>query len=153
MFDEILGLPQHPLIVHAAVILTPLLAVLATVYALVPRTRPVLTWAVAGLAPIVPVSVFVAKQSGDALNEGRFSSASGELGQRITEHAGFGTPLLLVALGLGVASAALVYACRGDRFGRPLVTVVSALTVILAVTALYYVVRAGHSGAVAVWGS
>ncbi|MEU4833027.1 DUF2231 domain-containing protein [Streptosporangium sp. NPDC023615] len=153
MFDEILGLPPHPLIVHAAVVLTPLLAVLATVYALAPRTRRSLAWAVAGLAPIVPLSVFAARQSGESLQAGRFSSASGEMGELINEHAAFGTPLLFVALGLGVASAALVHVCRGDRFGRPLVTAVSGLTVILAVVAVYYVVRAGHSGAVAVWGS
>ncbi|MFF3443980.1 hypothetical protein [Streptosporangium sp. NPDC002721] len=153
MFDEILGLPLHPLIVHAAVVLTPLLALLAAVYALAPRTRPVLTWAVVGLAPVVPVSVFAARQSGEALEEGRFSSASGQLGERIAEHASFGTPLMLVTFALGVVSAALVYVTRGDRFGRPAGLAVSALTVVLAVVALYYVVRTGHSGAVAVWGN
>ncbi|MGJ6964914.1 hypothetical protein ACSDR0_23670 [Streptosporangium sp. G11] len=152
MFDEILGLPLHPLVVHAAVVLTPLLAVLAAAYALAPRTRPVLTWAVAGLAPVVPVSVFAARQSGEALQEGRFASAGGELGERIAEHAGFGTPLLLVTFALGAAALALVYVTRGDRFGRPVQLAVSALTVLLAVVALYYVVRTGHSGAVAVWG-
>lgn len=151
MFDEILGLPVHPLVVHAAVVLTPLLAVLAAAYALLPRTRPVLTWAVVGLAPIVPVSVFVARGSGNSLKESRFASAGGQLGERIAEHAGFSTPLLLVALALGVMSLALVYVSRGDRFGRPAGLAVSALTVVLAAVALYYVVRAGHSGAVAVW--
>ncbi|WP_440104426.1 hypothetical protein [Streptosporangium sp. H16] len=153
MFDEILGLPIHPLIVHAAVVLTPLLAVLAAAYALAPRTRPVLTWAVVGLAPVVPVSVFAARQSGEALEEGRFASVEGRLGERIAEHAGFATPLLLVTLALGVVSLALVHVTRGDRFGRPAGLAVSALTVVLAVVALYYVVRSGHSGAVAVWGS
>jgi hypothetical protein len=152
MFDEILGLPVHPLVVHAAVVLTPLLAVLAAVYALAPRTRPVLTWAVAGLAPVVPVSVLAARQSGEALKEGRFASAEGELGERIAEHAGLGTPLLLVTFALGAVASALVYVTRGDRFGRPVQLAVSALTVVLAVVALYYVVRTGHSGAVAVWG-
>ncbi|MEU4402909.1 hypothetical protein AB0F88_00160 [Streptosporangium sp. NPDC023963] len=153
MFDEILGLPLHPLIVHAAVVLTPLLAVLAATYALAPRTRPVLTWAVVGLAPVVPVSVFAARQSGEALEEGRFASVEGQLGERIAEHAGFATPLLLVTLALGVVSLALVHVTRGDRFGRPAGLAVSALTVVLAAVALYYVVRSGHSGAVAVWGS
>ncbi|MFB9680664.1 hypothetical protein [Streptosporangium vulgare] len=153
MFDEILGLPLHPLVVHAAVVLTPLLAVLAAVYALAPRTRPVLTWAVAGLAPVVPVSVFVARESGEALEEGRFASAGGQLGERIAEHAGFSLPLLLVAFVLGVVSLALVYVTRGDRFGRPVELAVSALTVVLAVVTLYYVVRTGHSGAVTVWGN
>lgn len=153
MFDEILGLPLHPLIVHAAVVLTPLLAVLASVYALAPRTRPVLTWAVAGLAPVVPVSVFAARQSGEALEEGRFASAGGQLGERIAEHAGFATPLMLVTFALGVVAAVLVYVTRGEGSGRPVELAVSALTVVLAVVSLYYVVRSGHSGATAVWGS
>ncbi|MEU8383637.1 hypothetical protein [Streptosporangium sp. NPDC048865] len=153
MFDEILGLPLHPLIVHAAVVLTPLLAVLAAVYALAPRTRPVLTWAVVGLAPVVPVSVLAARQSGEALEEGRFASIEGKLGERIAEHASFGTPMLLVAFALGLVAAALVYVTRGGRFGRTAELAVSALTVVLAVVSLYYVVRTGHSGAVAVWGN
>ncbi|GAA2852325.1 hypothetical protein GCM10010517_10000 [Streptosporangium fragile] len=153
MFDEVLGLPAHPLIVHAAVVLTPLLSVLAVVYALAPRTRPALTWAVVGLSPVVPVSVFAARASGAALNESRFSSASGVLGERIAVHAALSTPLLIAAVGLGLASLGLVHVSRGDRFGRPVELAVSGLTVVLAVVALYYVVRAGHTGATAVWGS
>jgi uncharacterized membrane protein len=151
VFNEILGLPLHPLIIHIPVILTPLLAVLAAVYALVPRTRGVLTWAVAGLAPVVPVSVFAAKLSGEALLESRFSTVDGVLGQRIAEHHSFANPLLFTTLALGLVSLGLVYVSRGDRFSRPVRLAVSGLTVVLAVVALYYVVRAGHSGATAAW--
>ncbi|MGW3370129.1 DUF2231 domain-containing protein [Streptosporangium canum] len=153
MFDEILGLPAHPLIIHAAVVLTPLLAVLAAVYALAPRTRAVLHWAVTALAMAVPVAVLAARQSGEALKDKRFSSVDGPLGLRIAEHEGFATPLLLAALALGVLSLALVYISRAERYGRPVGRVVSALTVVAAVVAGYYVLRAGHSGAMAVWGS
>ncbi|MEU1878149.1 hypothetical protein ABZ470_12595 [Streptosporangium sp. NPDC020072] len=155
MFDEILGLPAHPLIVHAAVVLTPLLVVLAAVYALAARTRAVLTWAVVGLAVISPVGVFAARQSGEELKRGRFSSASGELGQRVAEHESFATPLLLAVLALGVVSLGLVRLTRPGRSEsapKGVGTALRALTVVLAVVAGYYVVRAGHSGAVAVWG-
>jgi len=152
MFAEIAGLPLHPLVVHAAVVLTPLLAVLAAAYALVPRTRPALTWALVGLSPVVPVSVLVARESGEELEESRFASAGGRLGELIDEHEGFGTPLLLVTLALGAVSAALVHVTRRDRFGRTAESALSALTVVLAVAAIYYVVRSGHSGAAAVWG-
>jgi hypothetical protein len=154
MFDEILGLPLHPLIIHVPVILTPLLAVLAIVYALAPRTRGVTTWALVGLAPVVPVSVFAAKLSGEALlASSRFSSVGGEFARRIAEHQSFAVPLLLSALALGLVSLGLVHVSRGERFGRPVRLAVSGLTVVLAVVALYYVVRAGHSGATAVWGN
>ncbi|GAA3447543.1 DUF2231 domain-containing protein [Planomonospora venezuelensis] len=152
MFEEILGLPAHPLIIHAAVVLTPLLAVLAAVYALAPRTRAALRWAVLGLAVVTPVATLAARQSGVALMEGRFSSASGTLGERIAEHAAFGTPLTLSVAGLGLASLATVHVSRSERPGRPVELAVTALTVLLAAVAVYYVVRAGHSGATAVWG-
>ncbi|WP_068924221.1 hypothetical protein [Planobispora rosea] len=151
MFEEFLGLPAHPLITHSAVVLIPLLAVLAAVYALAPRTRAATTWAVLGLAVVAPLATLAARQSGIAFKEGRFSSASGQLGERIAEHESFGTPLTLVVAGLGLAALGLVYVTRGDRFGRPVVLAASALTVVLAVAAGYYVARAGHSGAVAVW--
>ncbi|MGV9774569.1 hypothetical protein [Streptosporangium sp. NPDC003464] len=153
MFDEILGLPAHPLIIHAAVVLTPLLAVLAAAHALAPRTRAVLKWPVTALAVIVPIAVFAARQSGEALKDGRFSSVDSRLGRRIAEHEGFATPLLLSALALGVVSLILVHLSWGERYGRLSGPAVSALTVLVAVAALYYVLRAGHSGAVAVWGS
>ncbi|MEV8637418.1 hypothetical protein AB0395_37840 [Streptosporangium sp. NPDC051023] len=153
MFDEILGLPAHPLIIHATVILTPLLVVLATVYALVARTRAVLTWAVTVLALVVPVVVFTARESGEELVEERFSSAGGQLGQRIAEHESFATPLLLAGLALGAVSLGLVYASRAGRLPKPAEVALTVLTVLVAVVTGYYVVRAGHSGAVAVWGN
>ncbi|MFC4060386.1 DUF2231 domain-containing protein [Planomonospora corallina] len=156
MLDEILGLPAHPLIVHATVVLTPLLAVAAVVYALAPRTRAALAWALLGLAVAGPVAALAARQSGAALKDARFSSASGRLGERIAEHEGFGTPLALAALVLGLASLGLVHVARPggtDRYGRPVSLAVSGLAVVAAAVAAYYVARAGHSGAEAVWGS
>ncbi|MER7134309.1 DUF2231 domain-containing protein [Streptosporangium saharense] len=153
MFDEILGLPVHPLIVHAAVVLTPLLVALSVVYALVTRTRAVLAWAVAGLAVAVPVAVLAARQSGQALRSGDFSSVSGQLGLRIAEHESFATPLLLAVMALGAISLVLVYLSRSGRAPRAAEMALRALTVVLAAVSGYYVLRAGHSGAVAVWGS
>ncbi|MGW4426320.1 hypothetical protein [Streptosporangium sp. NPDC004631] len=154
MFDEILGLPAHPLIIHAAVVLTPLLAVLATVYALLPRTRAVLTWAVIPLAVVVPVAVLAAKESGEELKEGRFASVDDVLARRLTEHEAQATPLLVGAVALGLVALVLVYvSSRADRPPRPVGTVLSVLTVVLAAVVGYYVLRAGHTGAIAVWGS
>ncbi|GIH94382.1 DUF2231 domain-containing protein [Planobispora siamensis] len=151
MFDEILGLPAHPLIIHATVVMTPLLAALAAVYALAPRTRAALGWAVLGLAVVTPIATLAARQSGISLKENRFASAQGEFGQRIAEHEAFGTPLTLAVAGLGLVSLGLIYVNRGERFGGPVRTAVTVLTVVLAAVAVYYVIRAGHSGAAAVW--
>ena len=47
MFDQINGLPVHALVLHAAVVFVPLLALGAIVYALIARWRPRIGWAVA----------------------------------------------------------------------------------------------------------
>ncbi|GGQ08144.1 DUF2231 domain-containing protein [Streptosporangium pseudovulgare] len=163
MFDEILGLPAHPLIVHAAVIAVPALAALAAVYGLAPRTRPALGWAVAGLAVAAPIAAFAAKESGESLEHRNFASATGTLARRIAEHEEFADPLLIAALVLGVLSLVLLHLVRRGRDGgegggreggggRAVTTSVAVLTAVVAVVAGYYAVRAGHSGAVAVWG-
>ncbi|MEO3870217.1 DUF2231 domain-containing protein [Nonomuraea sp. B12E4] len=159
MFDQILGLPAHPLIIHFAVVLTPLLVAAAAVYALLPRWRTHLAWAVVLLSLAAPAAVFAARESGENLKEARFASADGTLGARIATHQSFATPLLLSALGLAVAALLLVYASRPardsvgrDRFGRSVTVLLSGLTVVLAAVAGYYVFRAGDSGARAVWG-
>ncbi|MEV4170377.1 MULTISPECIES: DUF2231 domain-containing protein [unclassified Nonomuraea] len=158
MFDEIMGLPAHPLIIHFAVVLTPLLVAVAVAYALLPRLRTYVAWAVVLLSLAAPVAVFAARQSGENLKAARFGTAEGEIAARISTHQSFATPLLLSVLGLGVAALLLVYATRPsrdsvgrDRFGRPVSMILSALTVVLAAVAGYFVFRAGDSGARAVW--
>ncbi|HEY9523317.1 MAG TPA: DUF2231 domain-containing protein [Thermopolyspora sp.] len=175
MFDEIMGLPAHPLIIHAAVVFTPLLAVLAAGYALMRRWRRRLSWAVVLLAVVAPVSVFAARQSGMALEERLFGGQEprGVLGQRVLEHETFATPLLLSTIGLAVLALLLVYftvreggaenaearhasasGAGSASAGRIMVTMVlSVITVVLALVVLYFVLRAGHSGATAVWAS
>ncbi|MEV1171404.1 DUF2231 domain-containing protein [Nonomuraea sp. NPDC049784] len=159
MFDQILGLPAHPLIIHFAVVLTPLLVATAAVYALVPRWRTYAAWAVVLLSLAAPVAVFAAKESGESLKAARFATADGELGARVSTHESFANPLLLSVLGLAASGLLLVYATRPardsvgrDRFGRTTTLALSALTLVLAAVAGYYVFRAGDSGARAVWG-
>ena len=160
MFDQILGLPAHPLILHFAVVLTPLLVAAAAAYAVLPRRRAYVAWAVVLLSLAAPAAVFAAKESGESLKAARFASADGTLGARISTHQSYASPLLLSVLGLAVAALLLVYATSPardsigrDRFGRPVTLALSALTLVLAAVAGYYVFRAGDSGARAVWGA
>ncbi len=73
MFDKINGMPLHPLAVHAAVVLVPLLILVTLGYALVPRLRSRLDWAVLALAVIAPIAVYVAKESGEAFKKNQFA--------------------------------------------------------------------------------
>ncbi|GAA2314342.1 hypothetical protein GCM10010149_77200 [Nonomuraea roseoviolacea subsp. roseoviolacea] len=159
MFDQILGLPAHPLIIHFAVVLTPLLAVVAVAYALLPARRPLLAWALVLLSVAAPGAVFAAKESGERLREARFAAAGGALGERIETHESFAVPLLLSVSALALGSLVLVYAttsARGstrDRFGHVATRGLSALVVVLAAVTAYFCFRAGDSGARAVWSS
>ncbi|MEJ7706922.1 MAG: hypothetical protein WKF82_06310 [Nocardioidaceae bacterium] len=68
MFDEINGLPVHPLAVHAAVVMVPL--ALLGVRFVVPPLRERSRVPLAIVAPLAAVSAFVAKQSGAKLVRG-----------------------------------------------------------------------------------
>jgi hypothetical protein len=152
MFDEILGLPAHPLIIHTAVIFIPLLVAGSLAYGVVPRVRPSLAWAVVLLAIAAPATAFAAKESGEAFEKRQFADGlpSGVLGQRIAEHESYANPLLLSAIGLGVSSLLLVYSSL--KLGKAATMILSVVTVVLALVAGFYVLQAGHSGATAVWG-
>ncbi|MCK2216699.1 hypothetical protein MF672_023285 [Actinomadura sp. ATCC 31491] len=159
MFDQILGLPAHALVIHFAVVLTPLLAAVSAAYALVPRWRAYTGWAAVLLALASPGAVLAAKESGERLKEARFATAGGQLGERISAHESYADPLLLSALGLGAATLLLVYATRPardsvgrDRFGRPVSLTLAGLTLVLAAVAGVFCFLAGDSGARAVWG-
>ncbi|GGK87091.1 hypothetical protein Sme01_48320 [Sphaerisporangium melleum] len=151
MFDQIFGLPAHPLMIHAAVVFIPLLAVGSIAYGVVPRVRPRIAWAVVLLAIAAPAAAFAAKESGEAFFEAMFGGGlpEGPLAARVQEHEGYANPLVLSTFGLAVSSLLLVYSSR--RWGRVTTAVLAVLTVLLALTAAFYVLRAGHTGATAVW--
>ncbi len=71
MFEEIAGLPMHPLAVHAAVVFVPLLALAALAYGLVPKLRRKVGWVAVLLALVAPASAVVARLSGDAFLQRR----------------------------------------------------------------------------------
>jgi hypothetical protein len=64
MFHTVSGLPLHPLIVHAVVVIGPLSALGAIAFALVPRWRGWLRWLVFLGALVTAGAASVAKQSG-----------------------------------------------------------------------------------------
>jgi hypothetical protein len=162
MFEEISGLPMHPLLVHAAVVFVPLLAVVAVLYAAVPKVRAHTRWVLGALAVVTPGAALFAKLSGDAFYK-RLNSRgaiSAEYLGRLQDHADFGTYTLFATLVLALAAIGLVLfvpppggiAVGGVATGgKALPLALSGLSVVLAIVAVYYVVRTGDSGAKAVW--
>lgn len=171
MFDRVLGLPAHPLLVHAAVVLVPLLALGGTAYAVAPFVRRHVRWPLMLLALATPAAVGAAKLSGDAFRRNG-NLADAEVQDRITEHKEFGDLTLWLVLALAVVVLLLTFAAPGRRADRlvrrgtddtlvnpprrraPAIVVQVVLAVVivgLAAVSLFYVFKTGDSGAHMVW--
>ncbi len=154
MFDLFNGLPVHPLVVHAAVVLIPL-TMIGTILIVVRRKwRKTLGWWVVGLSAVSLACAVAAKESGE------------QLAARIGEpevHAELGDTLPLFAGVMFIATTVLVVADRlldrnsdspsaADDGSTPvLVTLLGIVAVVVALGATFQTYRVGDSGAQAVW--
>jgi uncharacterized membrane protein len=150
--DELFGLPAHPLVVHAAVVMLPLAALLTLIVAIWPRARK--WWG--------PVALFVAltatfagalaQQSGESLEE------SVDRTELVRDHTSKGetvlpwaiavTAMAAVATAIGPLSRRYPQAKLTSRAGHAALVVVASL---VTVGATYVVIDVGHSGAKATW--
>ena len=155
---EIGGLPLHPLVVHAAVVLTPLAVLAAVVFALWPRHRWLTRWPTVAVTVAAAGSVVVARLSGEALVEAR-----PELAQLVADHQDRANVLVPVTLGLlalvglgawSLGGPSALASGAGARESRVAVLdkVLPALLVLAGVAVLVLVVLTGDSGSRAVWG-
>jgi uncharacterized membrane protein len=155
VFDQISGLPVHALVLHAAVIFVPLLALGAVVYAIVGAWRPKIGWAVALLAVVAPATTFVTRESGEKLYDRMLANGiNGPVKETLEDHMNFGTMTFWFALALGVVSLVMVGLTLRRAGALPKVAEwgLAAVMVVLAGLSAYYVFRTGDSGAHAVWG-
>ena len=149
MPDTIGGIPLHPLVVHAVVVLIPLAAMGVIAIAVVPKWRSRFGVLVVGVTAFATIMVPVATSTGEQLQETR-----GET-DLIDKHAELGNAALFGAIPLLVLAAALWWlGRRADQDAPPphwLNWLVSALAVAVAIVAIVQMVLIGHSGAKAVW--
>jgi len=140
------GLPLHPLLVHSAVVLVPLVAIGALVMSYLPSFSRRHGKIILILAVIAQVSVFLAKISGEAFAE--------ILDKNVEKHAELGEIAPLVTLPM----VALIYLrWRMDRSGSTFGSVVirrltSVALIAASVVSLVVIFLVGHSGASSVWG-
>jgi hypothetical protein len=149
MLHTIFGIPSHPLIVHATVVVVPLAALTSVLAVAWPRFRRWFGWGTAALPALALILDPLATQSGESLEHALPRTPL------IEQHAHLADGLLPWLIGL-LASAAAFYWLdrRRDHDGRPsraLVNAVGVLVVITAVGTLVEVVLIGHSGATAAW--
>jgi uncharacterized membrane protein len=162
--DSLFGLPAHPLLVHGAVVLVPLAALGAAVIAASASMRRRFGVIVVGLALVAFVFTFLAKESGESLEE------KVDEDELVEDHAELGGTMPIFAFALLAASGVLVAVeifgrrmaggpatvATGDDSGsppwiRPVTIGLAALTVVVSVAATYQVALVGHSGAKATW--
>ncbi|MCX5065584.1 hypothetical protein OOJ91_06780 [Micromonospora lupini] len=155
MPDTVNGLPLHPLVVHAVVVLLPLAAIGVAALAVRPSWRGRYGWLVVLIAALATAAIPLATSSGEGLER-----RVGDPG----EHAQLGDTLLWFALPLLAAAVALVWLDRrgarpdgetagSRRVSGPVAVVIAVLAVVVAVANLVQVYRVGDSGAKAVWGN
>lgn len=146
---EINGLPLHPLVIHAAVVLGPLAALASLAYAAVPGSRDLLRerlrWPAVALAVAATLSIVAAYLSGRDFLDANPALAREPL---VAIHEERAELLLWLAIGYGVVSLAAHALHR--RVGAVRVAA-RGLLAVAAVAVLVQVVRVGDAGARAVW--
>jgi hypothetical protein len=156
LFSEFMGLPLHPLVVHAVVIFVPLLVLAGLAYAFVPRWRRQVGWLALVLSVAAPIVAFVARQSGGALEEVLVAkNYAPEILDQVAQHQEYGDLTFWFTLGLALFTAALVLATGGHPRAAALPwwirPALMAGVGVFGVLSGVYVYLAGESGAEAVW--
>jgi hypothetical protein len=157
MFERFGDLPLHILVIHAAVVLLPLAALTAIVFALRPKWRWLLRWPTLLLGLGGLVMAYVAKKSGEA-----FVAAVPQLEQAVKVHKDRGNLLFWFVLGFTVLVVAAFVVLAGPSQlasgkgakatkSKPLEYVLSAAVVVVGVLVVFQTIRTGDAGAKAVW--
>lgn len=142
---DFFGLPLHPLVVHAAVVLLPLAALGTLVVAFSGRARKRYGSLVAFGSVAALGAVIGARLTGEQL--AGTTVGAGTLGLHMT----WGLIAPWPAVALAVGTVALALAERGRSRGLLLTS--ATISVLAALASLAVIVVVGHSGATAVWGS
>lgn len=152
MFDEINGLPVHPLVVHAAVVVVPLAGLLGVLFA-IPRTR---RWARIPLAVVsvgAVATVYLARKSGTELRAVLgLNGADSPAALIVREHAERASLLFIFTIAFAVlAVVALVVSAKAEELPAAAPVVLSILLVLGAGALAFQAFRVGESGSEAVW--
>jgi len=143
MFDTVLGLPMHVLVVHAAVMGLPVIALVTGVVAVRPAWRARYAGWVALLDVAALGLVYVTRESGQAFFE-RLNRP--EIAER---HAELADRLWWVVIALAVLGV-LTWAAQGAS-RTMLASGFAVLLVVAALATVAQTVVTGHSGSTAVW--
>jgi hypothetical protein len=145
------GLPAHPLIIHLPVIFVPVLGLATLAIAVSGRLFDRFLLPVAAFSVVTMAATILAAGAGEAFREDREAAMPPGAGaaemSTLNDHADAGSTLrlamvvltLVLVSGLFTKSNAVRIALR-------------VLAVVLALTAVFFVIRTGHLGAKLAWG-
>jgi len=146
LFGSVAGLPLHPLVIHAAIVLIPLAAISALVMSYLPSFSRRYGKVTLVIALVAQLSLFLAKVTGEAFEE--------ILDKDVGNHAELGEIAPFITLPM----VALTYLrWRLDRSGATVGSawarrLTSIALVVASLASITIVVLVGHSGAESVWG-
>lgn len=168
MPKELDGLPLHPLVVHAVVVLVPLTALVAVLF-LVPRFRRALRWPMVLLAIGALGSTYVAKLSGENFEES-IVPPEGPVFEAVERHEELANQLLYIVIGFAIVACIAAYVLRPSdeigpfpgedtkrdeepttRLDTTIRAAVAVLVIVGAVAAGVQTYRTGEQGSRAVW--
>jgi hypothetical protein len=159
--SNLFGIPAHPLLVHAVVVLVPLTAIGAVISVLLPTMRARIGWIVALGAVANIILVPLVAGSGESLEERVQETAL------LEKHTEMGEQLFpwVILLAIAFVLFMLLHRSKAGRSGNGssdktanktlsapwVATVLAVVTIVGAVGATVQVARIGHSGAEATW--
>jgi hypothetical protein len=165
VFNDVNGMPLHPLIVHAPVVGIPLAFLLTLLFA-VPPTRKWARWPLAVTVLGSTAAVWAARASGEALRSSRNILPGNPVGDLIQRHAQLAGQLFFIMLGFSVITLLAVFLVgprqpktAGDAGSagesgtrrRPLNLILLLLLIATAAAAFVWTARVGDIGSRAVW--
>jgi len=147
MFDIVLGLPVHALVVHATVVVVPTAALSVLLAGVWPRFRRWAGWGPAALAVVALVLTPISTSSGEELEHHVGHS------RLIEDHSHLADMLIWWTVPLAVIAVVAWFLNRRGSFRSPRSTsvVVAVVSVVVGLGTLVQVVLIGHSGAEAAW--
>lgn len=148
MFDTVLGLPVHVLVIHGVLVLIPAASLAAITISVVEKWRARFGYVVLALTTASLVLVPVATRSGQALKQR--VNAGGIVARQIRDHEAAGELLIWPVLAVWVLTVVLLVLHRRPH-SRAAARVLAGVMVVAALAAIGQVVIAGHLGSTAVW--
>jgi hypothetical protein len=152
VFGSFDGLPIHALVIHGAVIITPIAGLVGIAF-LRPAWRMWLRWPLVAVVAVATVTVFVARRSGLVLKEALGDQLTGKgnvTGEAVAHHQQLADRLwiwLLLFLVVSVIAALLLPRLNNPMAGGAVAIIVAALAIVVFVL----VVQTGEAGSKARW--